>query len=82
MREYDDFMNEYSSLHELCPKCGSRSHSTTLVGYILNLDHTEDYKDLNKCICQDCHDVHYTHDRVSVNDIRDRKINIALESNP
>lgn len=49
-----------------CPKCGSESYSTTLVGYILNMDKKEDYKDKNRCVCQECGDVHTTHDRLSV----------------
>ncbi len=62
--EYDLFMKEYHKKHEVCPKCGSLSHTTTLVGYILNWEHKEKYMDKNRCTCLSCGDVHICHDRV------------------
>jgi hypothetical protein len=62
--EYDIFMDKYYELHKYCPACGSEGHMSTLVGYILNMDHKEDYKDLNRCTCTSCGDTHTAHDRV------------------
>ena len=62
--EYNKFMEEYRKLHALCPVCGSKNHSTTLVGYVLNMDKKDEYKDKNRCTCSDCKDVHIAHDRV------------------
>ena len=63
-REYDKFMKQYRIQHKYCPKCGSVRHTSTLMGYILNMDHKDEYKDLNRCTCNDCGDIHTTHDRV------------------
>ena len=63
-KQYDDFMEEYYKQHECCPKCGSDDHISTLVGYVLNMDRKEEYKDLNKCECLKCGDKHSAHDRV------------------
>lgn len=71
---YDAFMKEYNSLHKCCPKCGSEPHMTTLVGYLLDLDHTEDYKDLNRCTCTKCGDSHTMHERISISDVRNNKL--------
>lgn len=65
-KKSDLFLSEYRKLHECCPKCGETSHCSTLVGYILNMDNLEDYKDLNKCTCIKCDDVHTTHERVPI----------------
>ena len=63
--EYDNFMKEYDNKHKLCPNCKSENYTTTLVGYILNMDKKEDYKDLNTCVCVDCKNVHSAHDRIA-----------------
>ena len=65
LKEYNEFKSEYKKQHKFCPKCGSESPSTTLMGYIVNWDKKEEYKDLNRCVCQECGDVHTTHERVS-----------------
>lgn len=62
--DYDRFMEEYDRNHACCPKCGSIEYMTTLVGYVLNLDKKDEYKDKNRCRCGDCGDTHITHDRV------------------
>jgi len=62
--EYDVFMKEYKKMHDACPKCNSIIHSTTLVGYILDMSEKEKYKDKNRCVCLECGDTHITHDRV------------------
>lgn len=72
--EYDDFMKEYSYIHKCCPNCGSESHSTTLIAYVLNMDKKDEYKDLNNCKCFSCGNVHITHDRVNQNYIIKEKI--------
>jgi hypothetical protein len=64
MNEYNEFMEEYHKQHECCPKCGSDDHTSTLVGYILNMARKEEYKNLNKCECLECGDKHLVHDRV------------------
>lgn len=64
-------MDKYRLLHEVCPNCGSREHSTTLVGYILNSDKREEYKDLNSCVCSFCGDRHTAHERISVEEFYD-----------
>lgn len=63
-KEYEKFMKKYNTEHAACPKCSSVLHSTTLVGYILNLDNPDNYKDENICVCQVCRDRHIAHDRV------------------
>jgi hypothetical protein len=65
-KEYDKFMKKYNKEHDVCPKCGSQICSTTLVGYFLNMEKKEEYKDLNNCVCQNCGDKHTWHDRISI----------------
>lgn len=50
---YTKFMAQYKIDHEVCPDCGSNSHSSTLWGYIFNSDNPESYKDENNvnCVC-------------------------------
>jgi len=69
-KEYTKFMKQYKKNHEVCPKCGSKSHSTTLVDYVFYADKKEDYKDLNLCICSDCGDRHTMHERVNVRSVK------------
>lgn len=64
--EYDKFMSDYHIAHEACPQCGETSHMSTLVGYVLNMEHKEDYKNLNRCTCDNCGDIHTCHERVSI----------------
>lgn len=61
---YEDFMKKYREDHKYCPKCGAVSHSSTFVGYVFNRDNPEEYKDLNRCVCQECNDIHTYHDRI------------------
>lgn len=74
-KEYEEFMREYEYRHEACPKCGSLAHSTTLVGYIVNMSNKEAFKDRNQCTCLECGDRHIFHDRVNKAIIRDDKLN-------
>jgi len=66
LKEYKKFMTEYERKHKYCPKCGGTSYSTTFVGYILNSEKRDEYKDLNSCKCQDCGNVHTKHERVKI----------------
>jgi ribosomal protein S27AE len=72
---YEIFMKEYKLKHELCPKCGAKSHSSTFMGYIFNTAKPDDYKDRNRCICSKCGDTHTYHDRISKQEVRERKLN-------
>jgi uncharacterized OB-fold protein len=80
MDKYDLFMKEYHERKKLCPKCGSLSHSTTLAAYIFNESKPEEYKDMNRCTCQNCGDKHVTHDRISVEEFRDGKISQIINN--
>lgn len=37
-----------------CPNCGSKQCQETLMGTILNLEHSQKYEDSNIYICSDC----------------------------
>ena len=43
--EYDIFMGKYEEDHQCCPQCGSESYTTTYMGYILDMNNKESYKD-------------------------------------
>ena len=62
--EHDEFMEKYRKEHEVCPKCGGKEHTTTLMAYTMFSDVRELYRDLNSCKCQRCGDVHTAHERV------------------
>jgi len=66
--DYDEFMEWYENEHTLCPDCGSSEYNTTLMGFVLDFDKLEDFKDLNRCTCGDCKDIHKRHDRVKTLD--------------
>ena len=72
---YQIFMKEYKLKHELCPKCGTKPHMSTFMGYIFNSDKPDDYEDGNRCICSNCGDTHTYHDRISKQEVRERKLN-------
>ena len=63
--QYCELMAQYKSDHEVCPKCGSKGHSSTYMGYVMDMEKPEDYKDLNSCVCSECDYAHKTHDRIS-----------------
>ena len=52
--KYNQFMAEYRKQHRVCPKCGSRNYTMTLVGCRFDERHPEDYKDRNACRCNNC----------------------------
>lgn len=58
------FRELYAQMHEVCPNCGSADCNTTSVGYTLDIFAFNTYKDLNRCTCKYCGDVHTTHDRI------------------
>jgi len=64
---YDKFMDKYEKEHALCPKCGEENHRSTLVGYAFDSSNPEEYKDLNRCTCMECGDIHTTHERKPLN---------------
>ena len=51
---YYDFMKEYHIQHAVCPNCGSKHYSQTLVGYLFDSNHPERYADKNAVNCIDC----------------------------
>jgi len=65
-KKYKEFVDEYERLHAACPKCGNTGHSSTYMGYIVNMSDTASYKDRNHCVCSECGDGHLKHDRVPV----------------
>jgi len=72
-KECDDYRKKYNEKHKFCPKCGSIKHTSTLVGFGLQLDKKDDYKDLNNCVCSYCGDRHTTHDRISLGEVNKLK---------
>jgi len=75
-KQYDKFIKEYDSVHKYCPICHELEHTTTLVGYILNLDKKDEYKDMNICICTKCGDRHSKHDRNNIKTFSTKKYKI------
>ena len=47
-----DFMEKYHKEHAVCPKCGSKHYTHTIVGYIYDSTHPENYKDKNSVTCR------------------------------
>ena len=70
---YENFMKEYYANHELCPKCGTKPHKTTLIDYVFNSSEPDEYKDLNRCTCSNCGDVHTCHERISLKEFNVKK---------
>lgn len=65
LKEYNKFMRAYHKAHEVCPRCGSTEHISTLMGYPLVAGHEDEYKDLNACTCTLCKYYHTAHERIS-----------------
>ena len=51
---YTRFMRQYDNLHRCCPKCGFYKYESTLLGYVFDEEHPEEYKDKNRCTCLNC----------------------------
>lgn len=75
LKEYDEFMDDYDKKHQVCPICGSDDYISTLMGYVLDSDNPQDYKDLNQCTCQSCGDIHTYHDMISEEEYKLKKEN-------
>lgn len=60
-----NFKKDYYKNHLLCPICLSKEHTSTLMSFVLNYDDKENFKDLNKCHCENCGNVHFVHDRIN-----------------
>jgi predicted nucleic-acid-binding Zn-ribbon protein len=73
MKQYILNIEEYKLKHELCPKCGYKSHSSTLMGYIFNTAKPD--QAIFRCICSNCGDTHTYQDRISTQEFRERKLN-------
>lgn len=64
MTDRQNFMKQYKEDHALCPNCGIEGyHTQTLTAFIFYNDRPEEYKDLNRCICMKCKNIHTYHDR-------------------
>lgn len=63
--ECEKYMKQYHKQHEVCPRCGFIEYETTLMGYILDMNDKENYKDLNNCKCLECGYIHVTYERIS-----------------
>ena len=53
--------------HKYCPKCGYEPCISTLVSYPFDSNDPTSFKDLNRCSCGKCGDVHTMHDRLKYN---------------
>lgn len=69
---YVRFMKEYDNKHSTCPKCGSPRHSSTLCGYIVDMNNLDEYQDLNIHKCSDCGFKCTCHERISKEDFLKR----------
>lgn len=72
LAEYDKFAKLYGARHQVCPKCGSKIYSTTLVAYVKGWGNIDEYKNLNRCICQNCGSIHTNHDMISEEEFKAR----------
>ena len=74
--EYDAFMTQYNKDHKMCPLCGSEHYSTTLVGYILDMNNKEAYKDENYIECTICDFKGIAHDLISEEQFKMKQLNL------
>jgi len=47
-------LEDYRKKHTRCPNCGNASTSQTLMGFVLNLDDPDSYRDENNASCRKC----------------------------
>lgn len=52
--EYKTLLEKYYNEHCTCPKCGHRDYTTTMLAYILDKKHPEEYKNKNTIECLNC----------------------------
>jgi hypothetical protein len=50
----DENLRKYEEKHKHCPKCGGKSHTSTLMGIIMDNTNPENYMDDNKVTCNEC----------------------------
>lgn len=50
----DAIRKAYYEAHAVCPSCGSEYLFQTLLGFVLDLDHPDAFKDRNEATCCDC----------------------------
>jgi len=62
-KKLKQLLMEYQKNHAACPQCNSTKFRSTYVGYIMDVNHPEKYKDENKISCQ-CGWSGITHDLV------------------
>lgn len=51
---YKEFIDKYRHDHYFCPSCHTHNYTSTLVGYLYDENHPEDYKDKNIITCNIC----------------------------
>ena len=78
---YNEFMKIYHTEHYCCPVCHSKNYSCTLVGYVYDENHPENYKDSNSCHCYTCGWEGSRHDLVPRPEKTAYKIGILISSN-
>lgn len=49
---YQELIHRYNSSHQKCPKCGGTDNCQTLLGYILDPNDYDNYKDGNHVTCK------------------------------
>ena len=63
--DYRRFMKQYNKDHEVCPKCGLKYITSTLMAFAIDLQNTNEYKDKNSIECIDCGFQGICHDLIS-----------------
>lgn len=61
-RKAQAYKKQYYADHSMCPKCGYDKYSSTYIGFIINPEHPETYKDTNRVSCGRCDWTGITHD--------------------
>ena len=65
-KQYEDFREQYDSKRLRCPKCGELGNYTmVLVKSSFNPEKQDEYRDMTRCTCLKCEDVHLYHYRIS-----------------
>lgn len=54
LETYKEFMCQYNEHHYCCPKCHKHRYSSTLMGYVFDCTHPENYVDRNHIVCGEC----------------------------
>lgn len=53
-KKASEYRSIYYKKHSACPNCNSDRYSSTLVGYVMDIEYPEKYKDQNRVTCSDC----------------------------